>query len=96
MVKSAVQGQAGVVAAGSTFVSPRRGSSEVGSSNSLYSDGEITAQTVRFRELQPRKRYVVAVCTESNSGTLSKVFTEEAEVHAEAPLVSPFGLVRTI
>ena len=96
-VKSAIKGQRGVVAAGSVSVSPpgggSRGGSESGSgSNVMYADVS-PAQRLRFQGLTPHKRYTVALCTESNSGTLSKVVAAEADSHAEAPLVSPVYLI---
>lgn len=100
-VTSAVKGQAGVVVAGSTFVSPGDSSSGNAQSSSSRSSNDYgygygrgadeapPPQQIRFRGLEPSKRYVVSLCTESNSGTLSKVTVTDAEVHAEAPLVSP-------
>lgn len=86
--------------AGSTSVSPTGSSnssniqSSSRSSNNGYGygyghgdDEPQPSQQIRFRRLKPSKRYVVSLCTESNSGTLSKVIVAEAEVHAEAPLV---------
>ena len=96
-VKSAVEGQAGVVAAGSTFVSPggSRSSSVLSSGSDNDDDRAIedavaeppSARQLRFRGLEASKPYVVSLCTESNSGTLSKVTVVEAEAHAEAPMV---------
>lgn len=92
-VKSAKEG-AGVVAVGSLLISPKSGSGSIQrSGKNEYGDGyshaELSpASQLRFRGLQPRKRYVVLLCTESNSGTLSKVTVSEAQAHAEAPLVS--------
>lgn len=104
-VISAVEGQLGVVVAGSTFVSPE-GSSSSGNAQSSSSSGSSSSndfgygygyghgadeapplQQIRFRGLEPSKGYVVSLCTESNSGTLSKVTVADAEAHAEAPLV---------
>ena len=98
-VKSAVEGQAGVVAVGYTFVSPggSRSSSVLNSGSDNDNDNDSatehgvaeppSARQLRFRGLEASKRYVVSLCTESNSGTLSKVTVVEAEAHAEAPMV---------
>ncbi|CAM9283759.1 unnamed protein product [Ectocarpus fasciculatus] len=92
-VKSAKEG-AGVVAVGSLLISPKSSSGSIQRSGKDehgdgYSRAELPpAQQLRFRGLQPRKRYVVSLCTESNSGTLSKVTVSEAQAHAEAPLVT--------
>lgn len=97
-VKSAVEGQAGVVAAGSTFVSPARSRSgddlsggsndDIGSGGNRHDVAEPPpTRDLRFRGLEPSKRYVVSLCTESNSGVLSRVTVVEAEAHAEAPKV---------
>lgn len=89
MVKSAVQGHADVVASGSVFVSPDigGGTRTINSSSGRYDDEPLVQQR-RFQGLKPSGRYVVSLCTESNSGSLSEVVVAEEEVHAEAPLVS--------
>lgn len=89
-VKSAVEGQAGVLVKGSRLVSPGGRSSN----NNVDGDGLGAAESppvhqLRFRGLEPSKRYAISLCTESNSGTLSRVTVAEAEAHAEAPLVRP-------
>lgn len=89
-VKSAVEGQAGVLVRGSRLVSPGGRSSN----NNVDGDGLGAAESspmhqLRFRGLEPSKRYAISLCTESNSGTLSRVTVAEAEAHAEAPLVRP-------
>lgn len=87
------------MAAGSISVSPpgdgSRGAGERGSDSdgSVTHSDKPTQQRLRFRGLTPQKRYAVTLCTESNSGTLSKVIAVEADCHAEAPLVSPVFLV---
>ncbi|CAM9253016.1 unnamed protein product [Ectocarpus sp. 4 AP-2014] len=86
-VKSAKEG-GGVVAVGSLSISPKSGSGK-----NEYGDGHSHAELspasqLRFRGLHPRRRYVVSLCTESNSGTLSKVTVSEAHAHAEAPLIT--------
>ncbi|CAM9385228.1 unnamed protein product [Scytosiphon promiscuus] len=94
-VKSAVEGTGGVVVVGSTLITP--GGS--GRSNSIRNrtnsseDGHGAAespptQQLRFRGLEPKTRYVVSLCTESNSGGLSGVTVTEAEPHGEAPVVA--------
>ena len=94
-IKSAVEGQAGVLAKGSTPVSPGSTSSRSNEdSNGLGAADSPPAQQLRFRGLEPSKRYVISLCTESNSGTLSGVTVAEAEAHAEAPLVRPVGYLR--
>ncbi len=97
-VKSAAEGHIGVVAAGSTFVSPggsrRGGDLSGGSIDDFDSSGHghdvadlPPRRELHFRGLEPSKRYVVSLCTESNSGILSRVTVVEAEAHAEAPMV---------
>lgn len=88
-VTLAVQGQAGVVLAGSTLIFP---STDDGSSNSdRHGDAEEKQprQKLRFQGLKPTGRYFASLCTESNSGILSKVVAIGVETHAEAPLVRP-------
>ncbi|CBJ34147.1 conserved unknown protein [Ectocarpus siliculosus] len=92
-VKSAKEG-AGVVAVGSLSISAKSGSGSIQRSRKNeygdgYSHAELSpASQLRFRGLHPRRRYVVSLCTESNSGTLSKVTVSEAKAHAEAPLIT--------
>lgn len=81
-VRSAVQGQSGVVAVGSAVVSPGSGGS------TTSSEGQFVPRNFHTRGLSPQKRYAVVMCTEGNSGTLSDVVTAFAQTHAEAPLVS--------
>lgn len=87
-VKSAAEGQAGVLATGSRFISP--GSTSSGGkedNNELGAAESPPKHQLRFRGLEPSKRYTVSLCTESNSGTFSSVTVAEAEAHAEAPMV---------
>ncbi|CAM9697124.1 unnamed protein product [Ectocarpus sp. 12 AP-2014] len=92
-VKSAKEG-AGVVAVGSLLISPKSGSGSIQrSGKNEYGDGyshaELSpASQLRFRGLQPKRRYVILLCTESNSGTLSNVTVSEAQAHAEAPFIT--------
>lgn len=91
-VKSAVEGQAGVLVAGSTLVSPGgKRSNDSKDSNALGAAESPPTEQLRFRGLEPSKRYIISLCTESNSGTLSQVTVAVAEAHAEAPLVRPVG-----
>ena len=89
-IKAAVEGQAGVLVKGSRTVSPEgRSSDDNDDGNGLGAGESPPLRQLRFRGLEPRKRYVISLCTESNSGTLSRVIVAEAEPHAEAPLVRP-------
>lgn len=80
------------MAAGSTSVSPPggdgQGASGSDSDSGVTHSGTPTPRRLRFRGLTSQRRYALTLCTESNSGTLSKVVTVEADSHAEAPLVS--------
>lgn len=96
-VKSAVQGAGGVLVTGSTFISPEERSSGSSIQNRINTteggydtDAPPPVQRLRFRGLEPKRRYVISLCTESNSGSLSGVTVAEAEAHGEAPLVSDF------
>lgn len=90
-VRSAVEGQAGVMVAGSTFVSPGGRNSSDNVDSRLGAAESSPTEQLRFRGLEPSKRYMISLCTESNSGSLSRVTVAEAEAHAEAPLVRPVG-----
>lgn len=83
---SAVQGQAGIVLAGSTVIFPS--TDGISSSDDHRDAGEAqTGDQLRFQGLKPSGQYVVSLCTESNSGIFSKVVVIDAGTHAEAPLV---------
>lgn len=81
------------MAAGSVSVSPpggdSQGSSESDSDSGVMHSGTPTPRRMQFRGLTSQKRYALTLCTESNSGTLSKIVAVEADSYAEAPLVSP-------
>ncbi|CAM9139051.1 unnamed protein product [Hapterophycus canaliculatus] len=94
-VKSAVEGVEGVLVIGSKYISPGDSSGSKSLRNKMDSseDGHGAAeaspeQQLRFRGLKPRRRYVISLCTESNSGILSGVTVAEAEAHGEAPVVT--------
>lgn len=97
-VKSAVEGVGGVLMVGSTFVSPGDSGSSSSIQNRINSskDGYSSAaepppaEQLWFRGLEPKRRYTICLCTESNSGSLSGVTVTEVEAHGEAPLVSDF------
>lgn len=84
-IKSAVRGSGGILAAGLTPVSP---STSTGMATTTAHSDISPGNQLLFAGLEPKGRYTLYLCTESNSGSLSGVTVTEAMVHSEAPLVS--------